>query len=420
MPTNYIEIAPISSPPRKRKRTETTITSPPNAPPMFSPVMYPFMLPGHPLQWMPVMTPVLGLPPSFLQSPAQKPLGQCTITKVSAESSDVKSPVQELIAQVDAITPTVRRKSAQPAKKTPPKESSSTLKKQTSTPIVIEPIVQKKNKAKVPDSEVPFSEGAFQELRPKISMQHAVLVHDLQALQQVNSSSEKVREVCKDYFAGVSSIETQRSHALIVATDLHNRHSIEFYYDKKRNELIESTTDTLKKLKSNVKVPIAWSAPSHRLPLLSYVTDNCETNLEEDVTPDVHAEPVPNTPKSVEYTNAVLNQWYEDFRDCPYASNEDVAELSQKTGLTVTQVRKWLGNRRLRDKDSKVRLRKYDSKIILGHLRRRNKQKKEQLKQQQKQQQQQEQQDQVKLSESSNSTLDEKVNSESQTEDVKS
>ena len=253
-------------------------------------------------------------------------------------------------------------------------------------------------------------------------MQHAVLVHDLQALQQVNSNSEKVRKVCTDYFTGVSSVETQRSHALIVATDLHNRHSIEFYYDKKRNELIESTTNTLKKLKSSVKVPAAWLAPSHRLPLLSYVTDSYETDLEEDVTPDFHAEPVPNVPKNVEYTNAVLNQWYEDFRDCPYASNEDVAELSQKTGLTVTQVRKWLGNRRLRDKDSKVRLRKYDSKIILGHLRRRNKQKKEQLKQQQKQQQQQQdqQQDEVKLSKSSNSTLDEKVNSQSKLEDAKS
>ena len=406
MPTNYIEITPISSPPRKRQRTEATIISPPNAPPMFPPVMYPFMLPGHPLQWMPVMTPVFGLPPPFLQSPAQKPLGHCTITKVSAESVAVKSPVQELIAQVDAITPSVKRKSTPPAKKTPAKESSSTLKKQPSTPIIIEPIVQKKNKAKVPDNEVSFSEGAYQELRLKISMQHAVLVHDLQALQQVNSKNEKVHKVNEEYFLGVSSIETQRSHALIVATDLRNRHSIEFYYDKKRNELIESTTNTLKKLKSSVKVPAAWSAPNHRLPLLPYVTDTSETNFEEDVAQDVHSEPVPSAPKSVEDANAILNQWYEDFRDCPYASNEDVAELSQQTGLTVIQVRKWLGNRRLRDKDSKVRLRKYDSKIILGHLRRRNKQKKEQLKQQQ---QQQQHEDHIKLSESDNSSFVEKV-----------
>ena len=368
------------------------------------------MLPGHPLQWMPVMTPVFGLPPPFLQSPAQKPPGQCTVTKVSAESAAVKSPVQELIAQVDAITPSVKRKTAQSLKKTPIEESSSTPKNQPSTPIIIEPIVQKKNKTKVPDNEVSFSEGAFQELRPKISMQQTVLVHDLQALQEVNNKNEKIHKVCEEYFTGVSSIETQRSHALIVATDLHNRHTIEFYYDKKRNELIQSTTNTLKKLKSSVKVPTAWSAPSHRLPLLPYVTDICETNSQEDVTPDVHEEPHPNIPKSVEDANAILNQWYEDFRDCPYASNEDVAELSQQTGLTVLQVRKWLGNRRLRDKDSKVRLRKYDSKIILGHLRRRNKQKKEQIKQQQ-QQQQQQHEDQVKLFESYNSSFGEKVKS---------
>ena len=330
--------------------------------------------PGQPLQWMPLMPPLFGIPPPIFQTPPPKPVGQCVVTKVLADSASVKSPVHDLIAQVDAITPSVRQKSPQ----SEPKVSSAvaTRKRRRSQPIVIEPNEQRKNKTRsTTEGENPSSLCDIQMLRSKITTQHAVLVHDLQALQQLNSNNGSVQKICVDYLTGVSSIETQRSHALIVATDMNNRRSIEFYYDKKRQDLMESTVKTLKKLKSSVKIPAIWSAPGR---CLSFVANDCETDSVENIAPAVvDKEPAASTKaKSVEETNAILNQWYEDFRDCPYANNEDVLELSQKTGLTVAQVRKWLGNRRLRDKDSKVRLRKYDSKIILGHLRRRNKQKK--------------------------------------------
>ena len=399
MPTNYIEIAPISSPPKKRKRTEKSTASPPSTVPVvFPPVVYPFMFPGYPAmpaQWMPVMPPpVFGLGSPLPQPQiTQKPLGQCTVTKVPTESTDMKSPLQNLIAQVDAITPAVPKQPKMVAKKVATKELPSPPKKQEAaptSPIVIQPVTQKRSKSARSVEIETTGNNTGMELRRKVAKQHTVLLHDLQALQKVNRNNEQVTKVCHDYSVDVSAIETQRGHALLVAIDAQNRQSIEFYYDQKRNELIEKTISTLTKLKSSVTVPAAWSTPTHGLPCLPYVTQNVpEKTSDEDSSTNTNKGSSTTSRRSAEDPYPILNQWYEDFRDCPYASPEDVIELSEKTGLTVSQVRKWLGNRRLRDKDNKVRLRKYDSKIILGHLRRRNKEKKEQMQQQQQQEQQQ-------------------------------
>ena len=412
MPTNYIEIAPVSSPPRKRKRTDSTIASPTTMPVPFHPAIYPFMFPGHPAyaaQWMAIPPPVFGV--GSPQPLKRKAVGYCTITKVGkpSQSADATSPLQQLIAQVDAITPPVKKQPTQTKQQINSKQSPSAPKQQETlpgVPIVIEPISEKKRKecsksVMTPENEIIWLKNAFDQLRPKVSMQHTVLLHDLQALQETNKDHKEVNKVCVEYSTAVTTIETQRSHALLVAIDIKTRQSIEVHYDQKRLELIESAIKTLTKLKPSVNIPAAWSAPTHGLPLLSYVTQSAQTETKvQESTVDFYKENTVDSNKEVitafrkragnmANTYAILNQWYEDFRDCPYASNEDISELSQKTGLTVSQVRKWLGNRRLRDKDSKVRLRKYDSKIILSHLRRRNKQKKEQLQQQQQQEQEQ-------------------------------
>ena len=384
MPANYIEIAPISSPPKKRKRTEASATSPPTTVPvMFPSVVYPFMFPGYPAmpaQWMPpiLQPPVFGLGSPLPQPQiAQKPVGQCTITKVPTESTGTKSPIQNLVAQIDAMTPPVLKQ--QPRKSTKPlaTKESSPPKKQEPRPIVIQPVSQKRSRTgRAEENESSTSSTTAMELRRKVYTLHTSVLNDLMELQlRASKNQGQATKVLHDYSVDVSAIETQRGHALLVAVDKHNRQSIEFYYDQKRHELIEKNIAIVTMLKSGVTAPTAASSPT--------MTSNVhKDSRDEEPTTDANKG---TNQKVTESCYVILNQWYEDFRDCPYASPEDVVELSEKTGLTISQVRKWLGNRRLRDKDNKVCLRKYDSKIILGHLRQRNKERKEQLQQQQKQ-----------------------------------
>ncbi|MES1904851.1 MAG: hypothetical protein MHPSP_001166 [Paramarteilia canceri] len=46
--------------------------------------------------------------------------------------------------------------------------------------------------------------------------------------------------------------------------------------------------------------------------------------------------------------NSILNDWYVNNQSMPYATDEKIAELAQKTGLSEKSVRKWLSNKRSR------------------------------------------------------------------------
>ena len=48
----------------------------------------------------------------------------------------------------------------------------------------------------------------------------------------------------------------------------------------------------------------------------------------------------------------ILKSWYEKHRTAPYPTQEQLAHLINRTGLTVPQIRKWLANKRLRSRNT--------------------------------------------------------------------
>ena len=58
-------------------------------------------------------------------------------------------------------------------------------------------------------------------------------------------------------------------------------------------------------------------------------------------------------PQSADHSRFVLEEWYQAHYDEPYAEDEVVDELSVRTGMTRSQVLKWLSNRRNRDGNTK-------------------------------------------------------------------
>jgi hypothetical protein len=63
-----------------------------------------------------------------------------------------------------------------------------------------------------------------------------------------------------------------------------------------------------------------------------------------------------------ESTNLILETWYVQHLNDPYITNVEATELSEKTGLSVKEVKKWLDNRRNRDGNSKKKMRHHPYK----------------------------------------------------------
>ncbi len=224
---------------------------------------------------------------------------------------------------------------------------------------------------------------ALSSLQEQVKAQSTVLKHDLKALEEANDDNTEVINICKEFRQEYDVIENQRYCQSLVAQGSNPQS----HYDEKLLKLIKTTTETLTKLKRCVNVPEAWSRPTHGLPLLPHATDGAEAASSDDAAPraaasDEITELSPESAKPEVDPSDILNKWYLDFHDCPYATQGDVAELAQKTGLAPAQVRKWLGNRRLRDKTLTTRLRKSDSKKLLGEFREKNQQKKKELERQ--------------------------------------
>ncbi|KAF7638094.1 PBC domain-containing protein [Meloidogyne graminicola] len=52
----------------------------------------------------------------------------------------------------------------------------------------------------------------------------------------------------------------------------------------------------------------------------------------------------------------ILNNYYQEHISNPYPSDDDKTELAKKTGITVSQVSNWFGNKRIRDRANKKKL----------------------------------------------------------------
>ncbi len=320
-------------------------------------------------------------------------------------------PLQNLTTQMNAFTPVKSRPSSaysspssSSKKKKPQRRSESPASPslaQSDTPVKSSNKGSaKKSKATLKNKLDASLEATFNDIHPKAKAQRTVLEHDIKSLREANKDNAKVKSASEEYFSAVEAIDNSRKYALLVTTVSESRQSIEVHYDEQLMNLIDNTVQVLVKLKPSVKIPEAWSAASHGLPLLPHALDKPMPVVEDTEPVEASASVKCERPQPAEkqqqqqgpaYPTAesymILNQWYMDFRDCPYASNEDVEELARKTGLTAHKVRKWLGNRRLRDKSNTVRLRKHHSKRLLNEMRQKNLQKKEELQRQQNQQQ---------------------------------
>ena len=91
---------------------------------------------------------------------------------------------------------------------------------------------------------------------------------------------------------------------------------------------------------------ISISPDGVNIPGLSTQLRNLLQNVSTDQTPSRYFPP---------HAKKVLEEWYEQHNDYPYANDEELTELSGKTGVTIDKVQKWLSNKRNRTNNTKKR-----------------------------------------------------------------
>ncbi len=187
-----------------------------------------------------------------------------------------------------------------------------------------------------------------------VLVEHSNLLEEMLNLQQCNQGNMSLVSISSTYTVTVQQLETQRSHALLVCLNAEARQNVHDHYDKQRLKLVTDFMGRLSTMKRNGKLIAATSptanvelSPSANSSLGSADNISCDTKLAaEEVSKAKH-------PAFGATTAAILDQWYQEYRNNPYPSNEDMFLLVQQTGLKPTQVRKWLCNRRLRDGNTK-------------------------------------------------------------------
>ena len=192
------------------------------------------------------------------------------------------------------------------------------------------------------------------------------------------SGSQWIVAISDDYMKQVQRVEKHRAKAL---KQHPGDHRLNAHYDQQRQQIISQIQSQLQAYRDsemNRNTP-GTSKDATRAPGTSTdarneagtskrtadehsIDDNSDdTDSSEDGT-DSEPNEQPNdddaasnrTSRFSSKTKEVLETWYVKHLNKPYAGS-DVKKLANKAGITPKQVKKWLSNRRTRDKNTRSR-----------------------------------------------------------------
>ena len=216
---------------------------------------------------------------------------------------------------------------------------------------------------------------------------HASLLEDLLHNLQQLPNDQVLRQIIEHYTSNTSTLEQLRIQTLAMNSDNLYVHT---YYNEQRLLLIEQTKSHLsmfinKKLTTGApqiegcrgttaKVPDVISTdPPQPQDDSGYLSSPSSGSWKFCSPSDSYAAPaqgqrqVSNGTLSIVQTKAkrrhcnkpldgraveVLNEWYAKHESNPYPTVQGISVLSKKSGLTHSQIRKWLANKRLRSRNT--------------------------------------------------------------------
>ena len=210
-----------------------------------------------------------------------------------------------------------------------------------------------------------------------VKAQHGILLEEISKLYR-KSGSQWIVAISDDYMKQVQRVEKHRANALKQhpGDDRLNAH-----YDQQRLQIISQTQSQLQAYRDseiNRNTPgtskDATRAPGttndatneartsqrtvdeHSIDDNNNDTDSSEdeTDSEQDEQPNDDDAVPTRTSRFSSKTKQVLETWYVKHLNKPYAGS-DVKKLAKKAGITPKQVKKWLSNRRTRDKNTRSR-----------------------------------------------------------------
>ena len=246
----------------------------------------------------------------------------------------------------------------------------------------------------IPPEEMPFltlpMNDNAQELTPFLarkrmqeSKHHLELAHQnfKDEISRICQQADKkvVTMASRDYMTLVNQLERRRQEALRVS----NEPLIHLLYDQQRLEAIKKTRERLLELAANPhngnqqsnltpasstselsaaaqsaqgtpNTGPSTSEPSTSGPSTSGISTSA-TSTPGTSTPRLATATSSSNPrptKARRYTKEVqdiLFDWYMKHINSPYISDADIADVANRSGLTMEQVRKWLRNRRHRE-----------------------------------------------------------------------
>ena len=223
-----------------------------------------------------------------------------------------------------------------------------------------------------------------------VKAQHGRLLEEISKLCR-KSGSQWIVAISEDYMKQVQRVEKHRANALKQHQgDL----SVHAHYDQQRLQIISQTQSQLQAYRDSEMSSNApgTSKDATTTPGTSNDASNeartCKGTADEHSIDDTNDDNNAHTDSSKEETDSepenqqnddnavptrtsrfstktkqVLETWYVKHLNKPYAGS-DAKKIAKKAGITEEQVKKWLSNRRTRDKNT--RSRKPDSAAHMG------------------------------------------------------
>ena len=220
-----------------------------------------------------------------------------------------------------------------------------------------------------------------------VKAQHDILLEQISKLCR-KSGSQWIVAISEDYMKQVQRIEKRRTNAL---KQRPGDPSVHAHYDQERLQVIKQIQGQLQAFRENElssNAPGTSKDPSgtqgtnkdanSKAGTSNDTSEQNANNTSDDDDTDPSEDDSDNEPdeqskdeaasthtsRFSSKTKQVLETWYVKHLDRPYAGS-DVKKLAKNAGITEKQTKKWLSNRRTRDKNT--RSRKHDKTPVQPH-----------------------------------------------------
>ena len=190
-----------------------------------------------------------------------------------------------------------------------------------------------------------------------LAVEESSLQAEFQKLRELNNS--KVEELEAFYKSQSAKIAQDQSTALAVSAQAHDnaacealeRRTILAYYNKQHAHLTRRVNKSLQLLKSVLNL----NGNRHVHPISKNpqkIRDNREDhNISGTESSATNKKSRMLNAKAIE----IMSTWYQKHTDYPYPTDKEKAEMAQKGGITLTQVRGWFSNKRNRTLNTRPR-----------------------------------------------------------------